>query len=468
MKEINDENKVATCYSNIASIYSAEGNLKNALKNHFLALEIRQRIGNKLSSAASNIDIGVTYIYLKKYKEAKTYTTDGLIILKQIGYKEWIKTAYYILSDIDFKAGNCESGHNNYLNYIIYKDSIENDLSRKELIKNQIQYEYEKKEAVSKIEQLKKDIISNKEIKQKENQRNYFVIAFFIISIISIIILKNYRQKKRANTIISRQKIQVENAKQILETKQKEIVDSIKYALKIQNAILPPLKNVSQHLTNSFILYKPKDIVAGDFYWMEKINDTILIAACDSTGHGVPGSLVSVVCHNSLNRAVREFNIKQPAEILNKTSEIIVEYFSKSDDEILDGMDISICSIDLNKQTIEWAGANNPIWIFNNETLTEIKADKQGIGYNSNFKRFTNHEIEIQHNSTIYIFTDGYADQFGGIPERKLTKKRFKNLLIEIQKLSMQKQAEELDKFLSDFKNNCEQTDDILVIGIRL
>jgi serine phosphatase RsbU (regulator of sigma subunit) len=256
--------------------------------------------------------------------------------------------------------------------------------------------------------------------------------------------------------------------KQKVEEKQKEILDSIEYALRIQNAILPPQKIVKQYLENSFILYKPKDIVAGDFYWMENIGEVVLFAACDCTGHGVPGAMVSVVCHNALNRAVREFGLLQPASILDKTSEIVLENFSKSEEEIQDGMDISICSYNTKTKSLEWAGANNSLLLINNGQLTETKADKQCIGYNDNVKPFTNHQFNLQSDTNIYLFTDGFSDQFGGQPERKLTKKRFKELLFSMQNLPIQQQAKELDDFIMSYKKETEQTDDILVIGVKV
>lgn len=260
----------------------------------------------------------------------------------------------------------------------------------------------------------------------------------------------------------------IENLRSNLEIKNREILDSIEYALRIQTAILPPQKIVKQYLENSFILYKPKDIVAGDFYWMETFEDLVLFAACDCTGHGVPGAMVSVVCHNALNRAVREFGLSQPAAILDKTTEIVLENFSKSEEEIQDGMDISICALNIKTKTLEWAGANNPLWLISNGNLIETKADKQCIGYNTNVKPFTNHQFKLASNTTIYLFSDGFPDQFGGEPERKLTKNRFKELLLSIQYLPLQLQATELDKYITKHQNGTEQTDDILVLGVNV
>jgi serine phosphatase RsbU (regulator of sigma subunit) len=286
-------------------------------------------------------------------------------------------------------------------------------------------------------------------------------IQMLFLAIFAGFLMYSFRKSDEANILITKQK-------DIILEKQKEILESIEYALRIQTAILPTQKIVKQYLENSFILYKPKDIVAGDFYWMETINDLILFAACDCTGHGVPGAMVSVVCHNALNRAVKEFGLTKPAAILDKTAEIVLENFSKSEEEIKDGMDISICALNIKTKTLDWAGANNSLLLINNGQLTETKADKQCIGYNENVKPFTNHQFNLQPNTSVYLFTDGYADQFGGQPERKLTKNRFRALLLSIQHLTVQQQAKELDDFLANYKKEIEQTDDILVIGVRV
>lgn len=300
------------------------------------------------------------------------------------------------------------------------------------------------------------------EIQKQKQQKNYFIIGLIIILGFAGFIFRSLRQRNKQNKIITEQKV-------VVEEKQKEILDSIEYALRIQTAILPPQKVVKQYLENSFILYKPKDIVAGDFYWMETINDLILFAACDCTGHGVPGAMVSVVCHNALNRAVREFGLTQPAAILDKTTEIVIENFSKSEEDIKDGMDISLCAFNPKTKTIQWAGANNALWLIQNNELLETKADKQPIGMNEDHKPFTNHSFTLNMGDSIYLFTDGFADQFGGeTGDKKLTRKRFKELLLGIQNKSMQDQGVDLDKFIVNYRKEVEQIDDILVMGVTV
>ena len=209
--------------------------------------------------------------------------------------------------------------------------------------------------------------------------------------------------------------------------KSKEVTDSIKYAKRIQSAILPSSKTIKEYLPNSFIFYKPKDIVAGDFYWLESKNDTVLFAVADCTGHGVPGAMVSVICNNGLNRSVREYGLINPSDILNKTREIVISEFEKSDEDVRDGMDIALCSIKYKVESkksqttaiLQYAGANNPLWIVRDHELIDIRPDKQPIGKHFKNSSFTPHSIELKKGDTIYIFSDGYADQFGGPKGKK-------------------------------------------------
>ncbi len=304
-----------------------------------------------------------------------------------------------------------------------------------------------------------------------ESQFNAFLLFFF--AALTMFLVYNFRKSDAANMQIEEQKAELEKQKEIIEEKQKEIVDSITYAKRLQQAILPADADIKRHFPESFIYYQPKDIVAGDFYWMEHLNGMTYIAAADSTGHGVPGAMVSVVCSNALNRAVKEFGLRNTGEILDKTRELVIETFEKSDKNVKDGMDISLLRIDrqgsgnLAGLKVQWSGANNSLWYFQNKELTEIKANKQPIGKYNNPVAFTTHTKEFTSPTSFYLFSDGYADQFSS-NDKKLMTKKFKEILLSIQHLPMQEQGNHLEKFHNDWKENMEQTDDVLVIGLRI
>ena len=258
------------------------------------------------------------------------------------------------------------------------------------------------------------------------------------------------------------------NEKKIsLEIKNKEVNDSISYAKRIQNAILPAYEKLKNHFPDSLILYLPKDIVAGDFYWLEETNDSILFAVADCTGHGVPGAMVSVVCNNALNRAVNEYKMTEPSLILNKTRELVTETFSKNSEQIKDGMDISLISYNSVDNQLTFSGANNSIYIIRNNALTQVKADKQPIGISDTYNPFSSHEIKIKKNDCLFMFSDGFSDQFGGENDKKLKSSNFKKLLLENHQLKMVDQKKELLNFFNKWKKNTEQLDDVCVVGIR-
>lgn len=268
---------------------------------------------------------------------------------------------------------------------------------------------------------------------------------------------------------VMHQKDEAEKQRSLVEKKQKEILDSITYAKRIQEAILPSESAIKEYLPGSFILYKPKDIVAGDFYWVEKVDDTdsVIFAAADCTGHGVPGAMVSVICNNALNRVLKEFRLVEPDQILYKTRELVIEQFEKSNEEVKDGMDISLCILNKKTSELKWAGANNPLWVIRNNELIEIKPDKQPIGKYTETKPFTAHSITIHKNDTIYIFTDGFADQFGGKKGKKFKIAALRELLLSIQDKSMEEQKQQINAVFEDWKGSLEQVDDVCMIGVK-
>ncbi|MBW8049432.1 MAG: SpoIIE family protein phosphatase [Cytophagales bacterium] len=280
------------------------------------------------------------------------------------------------------------------------------------------------------------------------------------------------RSKKLLEQRVAERTKQLQEQKEIVEEKNKDITDSIRYAQQIQQAIFPPDSYVKKLLPNSFIYLKPQAIVSGDFYWLTKVDQNIIFAAVDCTGHGVPGAFISLLCHDSLNQAVREHGIIKPSDILNDVDSVIQETF-KYKETIRDGMDIALCSIDVvngRAHSIKYAGAYNPLYIVRNRELIVTEADRFSIGGFLKIKdhRFTNHERALKKGDMIYIFSDGYQDQLGGKNDRKFMKGSFRELLLEISSLSLDKQKIALDKNIEKWMGKQEQTDDILVMGVRI
>jgi ligand-binding sensor domain-containing protein/serine phosphatase RsbU (regulator of sigma subunit) len=305
---------------------------------------------------------------------------------------------------------------------------------------------------------------------------------FYLLSAIFIVVVLFYGDRFRTKRLMEAKKQLeikvVERTQELadkndeLAHKNREILDSIHYAKRIQGAILPTEKELKTHLPHSFVFYQPKDIVSGDFYWMAMVEEKILFAAADCTGHGVPGAFMSIIGFNGLNKIVKEEQITQPAEILNRLSAIVEDTLQYSDEfEINDGLDIAICALDSKKLKLEYAGAFNPLYMVRNGQLAETKADRKPVGRSIVMdpkKKFSNHEINIQKNDTFYIFSDGYADQFGGPNGRKFRYKQFKELLVTANKSPMEKQKDIIDTAIRNWQGEIEQIDDMVIMGVKI
>ena len=285
------------------------------------------------------------------------------------------------------------------------------------------------------------------------------------------------RQEKEKVEIVNKE---VTEQKAIIEAKNHDITDSIKYAKNIQEALLPPLQNLHKELKDAFVLYLPKDIVSGDFYWFAKRNNKRFIASVDCTGHGVPGAFMSIIGNTLLNEIVTEKNITSPAEILNELHlgvKTALKQSGNSENERRDGMDIALCSLNEDGTLLEYAGANRPLWFFKKnksgeEAFEMIKANKFPIGglemENEVKRTFTNHTFNVEKGDVVYIFSDGYADQFGGAKGKKFMVGNMQKLISEIYQKPIKEQEQLLLKNFLEWKGELEQVDDVLVIGFRI
>lgn len=468
-KKLNDAQGMSRAYGNLGHILLDMGDLDGALKNQQESLQLTDQTGDLDGRAAILIALGNIYLKIGDHERARKMLQEGTKLANELGSKIHLESGYLHLSTLDTLGSQWKQAFYHYANYIAARDSLVNDEILKKNVQAQLNYEYQKKEDANKAAAERREAFAKTEMERQKWVRNSFVVGFILMLLFSFFVLRSYYQKRRANTLLANKNEIIQQQKEEVEQKNHEITQSIEYALRIQTAILPPKKLVHQYLEESFILYRPKDIVSGDFYWMETTGDLVLFAACDCTGHGVPGAMVSVVCHNALTRSVREFGLVSPANILNKTAELVMENFSMSEETIRDGMDISLCAYDKVKKVLLWAGANNPLWLISGGQLKEIKANKQAIGLNEEFVPFTEHHIELEVGDLIYLFSDGFADQFGGdTGEKKLTRKRFKELLLEVRTLPLSQQGDSLDRFIHEYRRGIEQIDDILVIGVKV
>jgi serine phosphatase RsbU (regulator of sigma subunit) len=302
-------------------------------------------------------------------------------------------------------------------------------------------------------------------------KRWYFILSAVVLLFIIIALFVKIRERNLINEKkilegkVKERTTELQEANVELADRNKDITDSIRYAQRIQMSILPP----EIPFDDTFVLFKPKDIVSGDFYWMTSVDGKEIIAAIDCTGHGVPGAFMSFIGYSSLNEVVKEKGITKPAAILDQlNNEVVTALNLEVGEGIQDGMDLAIISYDKATGDLEFSGAYNPLYHVRKEELSEIKADRFPIGKSpEKEKHFTNHSLKIEQGDTVYIFSDGYADQFGGENEKKFKTGALKKLLLSIQDKSMNEQKEILDRTIEDWRGNIDQIDDILFIGRR-
>ncbi|NJM16071.1 MAG: SpoIIE family protein phosphatase [Bacteroidales bacterium] len=299
----------------------------------------------------------------------------------------------------------------------------------------------------------------------------YIGLCIFIIYLFFLYRTKTLRKLNREYQERERINQQIAIQKEQLIIKNKNITDSINYAKRIQEAMMPPKSLFKKLLKDSFVLHRPKDIVSGDFYWINENNGKVFVAAVDCTGHGVPGAFMSIIGFELFKRITNIHGVEEPAQILNILNESFKDIFKDVDNFTLrDGMDIAFCVLDKRNNVLEFSGAFNPLYLIRDNKLSEIKGDRFSVGIDDNLisdQNFTNHSVTIEPDDMVYIFSDGYADQFGGPEEKKFKYRRFRHILLTIHKLPMEKQKEILDQTIDDWRGRMDQVDDILIIGFK-
>ncbi len=518
---IKDTMMISRAYNNIGGLFANLSEEGATIKNFTLfnidqnsatdsslyyklkSLEVQGDAGFDYDRTFALVGVGFAYVKRSEPQKGLKYCEEALRISDRMNSPERSLDACNCLQMIWAETGNYRKAYEYYLRYDAAKDSVINEDNIRDLTQREMNFGFEKKEFTDSLmrkqleekknfEQEKKDAARNEELRLQKIYTFSGLGGLLLLGALAFVLYKGIKRKQEDNKIISEQKLKVEHQNELLEEKNKEILDSINYAKRLQDAILPPLRIVKEYLPDSFILYKPKDIVAGDFYFMEPTGEKIVFAAADCTGHGVPGAMVSVVCSNALNRVVKEFKITDAGKILDKVRELVLETFEKSESEVKDGMDISLCVLDLKNKMLHWSGANNPLWIVRKEegqgargegeeasgihlspdpcpfSLIEFKPDKQPIGKYADSKPFHTHEVELLKNDAIYVFTDGYEDQFGGEKGKKYKSSRMKELFLSIQTLSMMEQKGKIDSAFEDWKSELEQVDDVCIIGVRV
>ncbi|HPQ08831.1 MAG TPA: tetratricopeptide repeat protein [Bacteroidia bacterium] len=476
-EDLGNKRDMAINFGSIGNVYSGQADYTQALDYYFRALKINEELGNRRNMVVCLGNIGDLYRKIGDFKKSEKYLKKAIALSDSIGTLNFTKEFESYLSQLYDTLGQYKLALEHFKKYIAARDTIESDKRIKEQSQLEARFEYEMKEMKAKAEQEKKEIALKSERKRNKIIMNSLITGLILVLIFSFYIWRSLSITKsqkeiieQAKDIIEKQKDEVEEQKRLVEIKNKDIMDSINYALRIQQAILPDDKKWNRLLTDSFKLYLPKDVLAGDFYWLEENENYIYVAAADCTGHGVPGAMVSVVCSSALTKAVLEDKLTNTNEILDRVREIVIEKMSSNEGHLRDGMDVCLVRINKNnRKEIQYSGANRSLYIIKeNGVLEELSPDKQPIGWMEEASPFKAENKVIDQGDMLYLTTDGFADQFGGPKNKKIKTKGMLELFINVHSLSLSEQKEKIQLYYSEWKGGGDQTDDVCVIGIRI
>ncbi len=509
--KLGDNPNIGICYNNIGVVYYEVGKYQKAIETQMLAQKYRELVGDPFGLAQTYFNIALNHYLLKQIDSSEKYLGLALNLSKEVGDisniaaiynqsariemmkknnakamffakealtyskkandKALLRDSWAAKAAVDSAGKNWVEAYRSVLNYVAYRDSVASEESTRKILQTELQYEFDKKQTAAKQAQEQKDATVREEQRRKNIVLWSVGAGFVLLMVFAIFILKALRTTRKQNAIIEEQKNETELQKHLIEEKHREITDSINYAERIQRSFLATSDLLDANLKEYFVFFQPKDVVSGDFYWAAKLkNDHFILVTADSTGHGVPGAIMSILNISCLENAIKE-GLMQPADILNNTRTNIIERLKKdgSEEGGKDGMDASLVDIDFLRRELTYAAANNPVIIVRGSEVMELKADKMPIGKHSGTAvPFTQYSVKLQEGDMIYTFTDGFPDQFGGPKGKKFKYVQFKQLLLEISQLPTSQQKEKLRNALSAWRGVLEQIDDICVVGIRI
>ena len=476
-EDIQDEVGIATVQNNLGNIYWELLDFPNALKHLEISLRINNRLGMKKEIAGSLNSLGRHYELQGQYAKGSEYALAAIRIADSINSAEEVKNSTEILSNIYFGLGDYKRSIGYYKRFILIRDSLMNMEGIKRMAQEESKNEFAKREQELLVQQDRENFLA-----EERSQKQKMIIWISAVGLLVLIFFSGFIFRSLRITRVQKIRIEEKNKnledakaiiveqKKIVDEKNKDITDSINYAKRLQEAVFPEKEVKYRLFPDAFVMLQPKDVVSGDFYWFGEKDGRRLIAAVDCTGHGVPGAFMSMIGNAFLNEIVHEKGHVSPDHILEELRTRIISSLKQTgaDGEQKDGMDIALLSFDDSRSVVEFSGAFNALWLVRDQAITEFEPDKRPIGYyRGTGLPFKKHSIDLIKGDMLYIFTDGYADQFGGPKGKKFRYKQFQELLLRINPLSMSKQEEVLLQEFNTWKGELEQVDDVLVIGVK-
>ncbi|MES2837631.1 MAG: tetratricopeptide repeat protein [Bacteroidota bacterium] len=507
----NDENGFAICYSKLGSAYAQAGNYDSSYYYTYKAYEIHVKNNEKGGLLNSQQKLGGILFEKKEYEKSLAFLDKALEIALErkdtlnissilsakarnyFGLKnydealkllEYVKKiypknfGYLFLSNLNFRLSEIYKLNGDYTKayeyFVLHKASLDsvaaqNDIKKQTELK--LAYEFDQQQEIQRQIAHEKEI-ENQLVLKAEKKNQYFLMAFLALAIVIIFIaIRNYNQKRKSNFKLEKQNVQLEFQKKLVEAKNREISDSINYAKHIQTACLPDVKQLNESFTDYYLVYKPKDVVSGDFFWSAKTDSHVFLAIADCTGHGVPGAIMSMIGSMLLNEIFYVKNIHSPEKILSELNRLIKLTLKQyNNPNSRDGMDIAFCVWNTQSNEVLYAGANRPLYVLSEKgELREYKASKLSVGGNTDLhQEYELNKLYLQKGERVVLTTDGYPDQFGGDKDKKLNTKWFKEKIISVYNLNSEEQKQELTTFFENWKGTNEQTDDVLVFSFRV
>ncbi|MEO6426860.1 MAG: tetratricopeptide repeat protein [Bacteroidia bacterium] len=470
-KELGDKSGMARAYANLAINYDALKLYDESIKNCFNSLALHEEIGDEQGKEMVYNNLSVAYFNLDKYKEAEEYGLKSLELSEKLDDRKGIKESHQALYHLYNAQKKFEKALFHYTSFIATKDSLINEENTKKTVRLEMNYMFQKKEVADSLRTADEKKIVAIQLKHEKTQRFALYGGLALVILFAIFMVSRFRISQKQKKTIELQKKEVEHQKELVDEKQKEVMDSIHYAQRIQKALLASDNLLKQNLPEYFVIYKPKDIVSGDFYWATKNHNKFYMVTADSTGHGVPGAFMSLLNISFLNEAITEKGLRKPNEILDHARLRLIEALKLdgSEEGGKDGMDCVLIAYDLYNKKLDYASANSSFFIIRNGTLMLLSGNKMPVGKSpKDTEPFNLKNIELQKGDIIYTMTDGLHDQFGGPKGKKFKSKQLQELILANCHLPLTEQKKAIENAFENWKGKLEQLDDVCLIGVKI
>ncbi|MFN3343349.1 MAG: tetratricopeptide repeat protein [Flavobacteriales bacterium] len=463
-QRLNDRPGIALSLNNLGNVYGSTGEYEKS-RDHFIrSLKISEELDDFYTQAMTLNNIGLLYQLEGDSSDALHFMRRSLSVAYKINALDLVKDSWLAIAETHQTFGNYKGAYHAYVRFSEVKDSLLNEESQRTIHELKQRYETEQKEQLI---QLQGEQINH------ERMMRIWLIGFAVFSsLLGVFLFRSNVIRKKNNHLLASQKKIIEIKILELNEKNKNITDSITYASRIQQAILPPPEMLKKQFADAFVLFRPKDIVSGDFYWFDSVGNEVLFAVADCTGHGVPGAFMSIAGINLLTEMVNLNGLREPSVILDESNRALAKMLHQDHriETVRDGMDIAFCALNMENKQLKFAGAFNPLWVIRNGEIIEYRGDKFPVGayMDSTEVYFRQHQLQLQKDDSIYLFTDGFSDQFGGERGKKMKESNFRKILLSIAHLPMHEQNQRLEHEFEIWKGDHEQIDDVCVIGVRV